>query len=132
MEKIRCLAIDDEQTALDTIREFCAKLGNLDLAGSYTNAFEAVNALNRNHIDLLFLDTHMPGISGLDLMKSLYDPPVLILTSPSKDLAWEGFEHDAADYLVKPFGFDRFSRSVSKAVRFLNRRSTIRFSDGKG
>ncbi|MGB8490183.1 MAG: LytTR family DNA-binding domain-containing protein [Bacteroidales bacterium] len=116
-----CLAIDDEQGSLDTIREFCARLGYLDLAGTYTNAFEAVNALNRNHVDLLFLNTHMPGISGLDLMKSLYDPPVLILTSPSRDFAWEGFEHDAADYLIKPIGFDRFSRSVSKAIRFLSR-----------
>ena len=119
-----CLAIDDEQGSLDKIREFCSRLGYLDLEGTYTNAFEAVNALNRNHIDLLFLDTHMPGISGLDLMKSLYDPPVLILTSRSRDFAWEGYEHDAADYLVKPIGFDRFSRSVSKAIRFMNKESS--------
>jgi two-component system LytT family response regulator len=116
---LNCIAIDDEPLALDIIREFCSKIQYLNLLGTFTNPFEAVQTLNNEQVDLIFLDIMMPQISGFEFLKSLYNPPMVIFTTAYKEYAFDGFENNAVDYLVKPFAFDRFSRSVSKAFQLL-------------
>jgi DNA-binding LytR/AlgR family response regulator len=120
MDKLlNCIAIDDEPFALDLISAFCSKIRYLNLLGTFLNPFEAVQTLNNDQVDLMFLDIQMPHISGLEFLKSLFNPPMVIFTTAFKEYAYEGFEYNAVDYLVKPFAFDRFSRSVSKAFQLL-------------
>ncbi len=122
---LRCIAIDDEPFALDIIGEFCSKIYYLELTGKFTDPFGAIQILNENKVDLIFLDIRMPHISGIDFLKSLYNPPMVIFTSAYKEYALEGFEYDVVDYLVKPFAFDRFLKSVNKAFRLLNSKNSI-------
>ncbi len=116
---LNCIAIDDEIPALDIIKEFCSKIRYVNLTGTFTNPFEAVPVINNNQIDLIFLDIVMPQISGLEFLKSLYNPPMIIFTTAFREYAFDGFEYDAIDFLVKPFAFDRFSKSVNKAFQLL-------------
>jgi two-component system LytT family response regulator len=116
---LNCIAIDDEIPALDLIKEFCSKIRYVNLTGTFTNPFEAVPVINNNQTDLIFLDIVMPQISGLEFLKSLYNPPMIIFTTAFKEYAFDGFEYDAVDYLVKTFAFDRFSKSVNKAFQLL-------------
>jgi DNA-binding LytR/AlgR family response regulator len=120
MDKLlNCIAIDDEPFALDLISAFCSKIRYVNLLGTFLNPFEAVQTLNNDQVDLMFLDIQMPHISGLEFLKSLYNPPMVIFTTAFKEYAYDGFEYNAVDYLLKPFAFDRFSRSVSKAFQLL-------------
>ena len=114
---LKCIAIDDEPLALDIIGEFCSKVYYLDLIDKFTDPFRAFQILNENKVDLIFLDIRMPQISGLEFIKSLYNPPMVIFTTAYKEYALEGFEYNAVDYLVKPFAFDRFSKAVNKAFQ---------------
>lgn len=117
--KMNCIAIDDEPLALDVISEFCSKISYLNLIGTYTNPFDAVQLLNSDKVDLIFLDIQMPQITGLEFLKSLYKPPMVIFTTAFVEYASQGFEYDAIDYLIKPFAFDRFTRSVNKAFQLM-------------
>jgi len=116
---IRCIAIDDEALALDLIEDNIRKIPFLELAGKFTNAFEALNLMNEQAIDLLFLDIQMPDISGIQFLKSLKQKPVVIFTTAFSKYALEGFELDVIDYLLKPYSFERFLKSVNKAHEFL-------------
>jgi DNA-binding LytR/AlgR family response regulator len=116
---MNCIAIDDEPLALDIISEFCSGISYLNLIGIFTNPSEAAKILNSIDIDLMFLDIHMPGTNGLDFLRSLYCPPMVIFTTAYKEHAFQGFEYDAVDYLVKPFGSDRFVRAVNKAYQMM-------------
>jgi DNA-binding LytR/AlgR family response regulator len=116
---MNCIAIDDEPLALDIIIEFCSRIHNLNLVGTFTNPLEAVKILNSIEIDLIFLDIHMPQINGLELFKSLYFPPLVIFTTAYKEHAFQGFEYDAVDYLIKPFSMDRFTKAVNKAHQLM-------------
>lgn len=117
-DSLNCIAIDDDRLALDLISEFCSRSQFLNLTGTFTNPLDAVPVINTGKINLIFLDIVMPQISGLDFLKSLYNPPMVIFTTAFKEYAAEAFENNAADYLVKPFTFERFSRAVSKAFRY--------------
>jgi DNA-binding LytR/AlgR family response regulator len=116
---MNCIAIDDEPLALDVISEFCRGINFLNLNGTFTNPFDAVELLNSQNIDLVFLDIHMPQITGIDFLRSLYHPPMIIFTTAFKEYAPLGFDIDAVDYLIKPFAFDRFVKSVNKADMLL-------------
>jgi DNA-binding LytR/AlgR family response regulator len=116
---MNCIAIDDEPLALDVISEFCKAINFLNLKGTFTNPFDAVDLLNSQNIDLIFLDIHMPQINGIDFIRTLFHPPMIIFTTAYKEYAPLGFEIDAVDYLVKPFAFDRFVKSVNKAEMFM-------------
>jgi DNA-binding LytR/AlgR family response regulator len=117
--KLNCIAIDDEPLALDLIGEFCSRIPFLNLAGSFTNPFDAVQALNNDKIDLLFIDIRMPQISGIEFLHTLYNPPLVIITTAYQEYAHDGFENNAVDFLLKPFSFERFSRAVNKAYQHL-------------
>lgn len=116
---MNCIAIDDEPLALDIISEFCSKISYLNLIGTFINPMDAVELLNSNKIDLIFLDIHMPHINGLEFLKLLYNPPLVIYATAYKEHAFQGFEYDAVDYLIKPFSFDRFTKSINKAYQLL-------------
>lgn len=118
MEKLKCIAIDDEPLALDLIRQYVARFPALQLVNCFEDAISAAEFLRRQRIDLVFIDINMPDISGLDLVRSLEHRPMIIFTTAYKKFAYEGFELDALDYLLKPIDFNRFSKTISKAIDF--------------
>jgi len=128
---LNCIAIDDEPTALKIISEFCSRIQYVNLMGTFTNPFEAVHTVNNNQVDLIFLDIMMPQISGLEFLKTLYNPPMIIFATAYKEYAFDAFECDAVDYLLKPFAFDRFSKSVNKAFQLLKLKKPPEVSGGE-
>ena len=114
--KIACLIIDDEPAAREILQQYVADDARLDLVALCSNAFEANAILEKQKIDLLFLDINMPRLSGLAFYKSLSKPPAVIFTTAYPEYAVEGFEVDAVDYLLKPFTFERFFKAVSKVA----------------
>ncbi|MCM8568581.1 LytTR family DNA-binding domain-containing protein [Gramella jeungdoensis] len=114
--KPRCLIVDDEPMARDVLRRYFEKLPVLDLVGECSNAIDAFVFLQSNEVDILFLDIRMPELLGTELMQSLKNPPKVIFTTAYKEYAWDGFELDAVDYLLKPIRFDRFLKAVHKAL----------------
>jgi DNA-binding LytR/AlgR family response regulator len=120
---MNCLAIDDEPLALNVIKDFCKKISYLHLVGTCTSAAEAIKFLSQHEINLVFLDIHMPHISGLEFIKSLSSPPLVIFTTAFTEHALQGFELSAVDYLVKPIPFERFLKAVNKAYELINLRN---------
>lgn len=112
---LKAIAIDDEPIALEIIRTLAAKIGFLEVAGTYTDAFEAAKRLRQDRIDLLFLDIKMPDISGVEFLRSIPHPPMVIFTTAYSEHAVESFELDAVDYLLKPFSQARFLKACNKA-----------------
>ena len=117
------IAIDDEPIALDIIRSHASKVPFVDLNAAFTNAFEAISYLQANKIDLIFLDIKMPDINGIDFLKSLTKPPMVIFTTAYTEHAVQSFELDAVDYLLKPFSLSRFLKACNKAHELFNLRS---------
>ena len=110
-----CIIIDDEETARVIIKTLCNEIENLTIIDEFPNAIEAIKFLNENEIDLIFLDIHMPEFNGLDLIKSLKNPPKIILTTSDKKFAIEAFEYDCiVDYLLKPIEIPRFEKAILK------------------
>ncbi|WP_338839748.1 LytTR family DNA-binding domain-containing protein [Flavobacterium ginsenosidimutans] len=108
------LIIDDEPIAHRIIENYCENLQHLQKKGNFYNAFEAMEFLNKNAVDLLFLDINMPKLSGFDFLKTLPNPPKIIVTTAYKEFALEGYELNVSDYLLKPFNFDRFLKAINK------------------
>jgi DNA-binding LytR/AlgR family response regulator len=113
---IRVIIVDDEPLALDVLETYIEKTPDLTLVRRCANALEAREALQNEQIDLMFLDIQMPQITGIDFLKSLNNPPLVIFTTAYPNYAVEGFELDALDYLLKPISFDRFLKAVNRAV----------------
>ncbi len=114
------IAIDDEPMALEVIKALSAKVGFIELRACFTNAFDALPYLAKERTDLIFLDIKMPDISGIDFLKSVPDPPLVIFTTAYSEHAVDGFDLDAVDYLLKPFSLSRFLKAVNKAQEQLN------------
>lgn len=114
MKKIRCLLIDDEPLALQVLASYVEKLDYLELAGTCHNAIDALNLLQKTRVDLLLLDIQMPGLTGIDFLKSLPHKPRVIFTSAYTQYALEGYELNVVDYLVKPVSFERFVIAINK------------------
>lgn len=110
-----CIAIDDEPMALSLLENFINKIPFLKLEGAYESPFDVMQTNQLAQIDLLFLDINMPDLSGIDFIKSVKNPPMVIFTTAYHEYALEGFELDAIDYLLKPMPFERFLRAVNKA-----------------
>lgn len=116
--KIRCIAIDDEPPALMLMKEYISRIPELHLEGVFEDAVKGQSFLKEQGTDLLFVDINMPDISGLELVRSLTDPPMVIFTTAYKNFAIDGFELNAVDYLVKPIAFERFEKAVRKAADY--------------
>jgi DNA-binding LytR/AlgR family response regulator len=123
---IRCLCIDDESLALEMMEDFIRKVPFLQLVAICNNPINAFTILETEQIDLLFIDIEMPEISGIQFIKSLKQRPYVIFSTAYTKYALEGFELDVIDYLLKPFSFDRFYKSVAKVrdVQLLTKQST--------
>lgn len=115
MEDIECLIVDDEPIARDIMVDFCTYIPSLHIAGICANALEARQILESVKVDLLFLDIHLPVLDGIQFLKTLKNPPVVIFTTAYQQYAVNAFELTACDYLVKPFLLDRFIIAVDKA-----------------
>ncbi|TWI83397.1 LytTR family two component transcriptional regulator [Lacibacter cauensis] len=120
---LKCVAIDDELPALQLMQKYIADHPQLQLLQTFTDAVSASEYLKHTRIDLLFVDINMPDITGLDLVRSLTHPPMIVFTTAYKKFAIDGFELDAVDYLLKPISFERFSKAVQKAADYYNYKS---------
>ena len=117
------IAIDDEPIALDIIKSHASKVPFITLQETFTDAFAAITYLQQHKIDLIFLDIKMPDISGIDFLKSLSKPPMVVFTTAYTEHAVQSFELDAVDYLLKPFSLSRFLKACNKAHELFNLRS---------
>lgn len=108
------LIVDDEYIAHEIIQGYCDKLPNFKLAKKCYDAIEALTYLQSNHVDLMFLDLNMPKLKGFEFLKSLQNPPKVIVTTAYKEFALDGFELNVIDYLLKPFSFERFIKAINK------------------
>ena len=126
---MKAIAIDDEPIALEIIKAHAAKVPFLDLKAVFTDAFKALEFLQRENVDLIFLDIKMPAISGIEFFNSLNKKPLLIFTTAYSEHAVTSFEMDAVDYLLKPFSLARFIKGCNKAFELYNFRTTTDESD---
>jgi two-component system, LytTR family, response regulator len=120
---MKAIAIDDEPLALEIIKAHASKVPFLELGATYTDAFKALEYLQRESVDLLFLDIKMPDISGIDFFGSLSRKPLVIFTTAYTEHAVTSFELDAVDYLLKPFSLARFIKGCNKAFELYNFRN---------
>lgn len=121
--KYNCIIVDDEPLAIEVIKTHVVTLGIFNIAGECSNTVEAFQILSSAKIDLMFLDIQMPGMKGTDFLKSLVNPPKVILTTAYRDYALEGFELNVVDYLLKPIPYDRFLRAVDKFINSESRKT---------
>jgi len=111
---VRCIIIDDEKPARDLIKAYVKKVSHLELLGDFPNPIDAMATINNQQVDLVFLDIQMPGLTGLDYIKTLTVKPAIILTTAYPQYALEGYELDVLDYLMKPIPFERFLKAINK------------------
>jgi DNA-binding LytR/AlgR family response regulator len=111
---IKCIIVEDETLAQDVIKDHLRKIKEFELVGIYRNAPEDMEALRTNEVDVMFLDIYLPGMTGLDMLRSLPDPPLVVLTTAYAEYALESYEFSVIDYLLKPISFERFSKAVNK------------------
>ncbi|HEY0175514.1 MAG TPA: response regulator, partial [Pedobacter sp.] len=112
---IKCLIVDNEPLNLEIMESFISKVDYLELSGRCEDAFEAMDFLQKNEVDLLFCDIQMPKINGLELVSSLPDPPAIIFATAFGEYAMNGFDIGVVDYLLKPISFQRFLKACNKA-----------------
>ncbi len=113
---IKYIIIDDEHIAHDIIKGYCDLLPNMEFMAHCYDAIEALEYLNKNKVDLLFLDLNMPKLKGFQFLKTLVNPPKVIVTTAYNEFALESYELNVVDYLLKPFSFERFLKAVNKIV----------------
>ncbi len=113
---VSCLVVDDEELARVLLAHYIEKTPSLQLIDTCSNALRAMSILHQRPVDLLFLDIQMPDLTGLDLLKALLHKPVVIFTTAYEQYAVEGYEMEAADYLLKPFSYERFTQAVARAM----------------
>ena len=111
---MNCIIIEDQAPAQRILKRYIEDLGSLELLATFSDAIEAMSFLKTSSVDLIFLDIHLPKLSGIDFLKSISNPPKVILTTAFPDYALESYDLDVVDYLLKPFSFQRFVKAVSK------------------
>jgi len=114
MSKLKCIIIEDEPLAVKVLSDYIAQIPFLELKGAFKDAILATDFLRYNTVDLLFLDIHLPKLKGMAFLKTLSNPPAVIITTAYHQYAVEGFDLNVTDYLLKPFEFERFLIAVNK------------------
>lgn len=123
--KIKCLIIDDEPLAINVIKSYLQQIDDFEISETFNNAIDGLNFLKSNTVDVIFLDINMPVLDGINFIKSLENPPLLIITSAYDEFALETYELDVLDYLIKPIEFPRFMKALNKVNRRLENNTTI-------
>lgn len=123
--KINCLIIDDEPLAINVIKNYLEPVENFEVTNTFSNPIEGLNFLKNNKVDVIFLDINMPVLDGINFIKSLENPPILIITSAYSQFAIETYELDVLDYLVKPIEFPRLMKTLNKISKRLNNNSNV-------
>ena len=126
---ISCIAIDDEPKALEVIERYCGKTGIVDLKATFREPLKAIEFLNSEKVDLIFLDINMPDLSGMQLVQTLSPRPMIIFTTAYSHYAVESYDLNALDYLLKPITFERFLAAVNKAAAALSPKNTTANED---
>jgi DNA-binding LytR/AlgR family response regulator len=111
---IHCIIIEDQPPAQRVLKKYIGDMGNMALKATFADALQATDFLKTEPVDLIFLDIHLPKISGIDFLKALAHKPYVILTTAFSEYALESYQYDVVDYLLKPFSFERFVQAVSK------------------
>lgn len=133
MRKIRCIAIDDEPMALEKLSNYIQRIPYFELVGVCESVFEAKKLLKEDKIDAMFIDINMPDVNGLDFVKSLTEPPMVVFTTAHAEYAVDSYKVRAVDYLLKPYGFDDFHRAASniyKQYRLISQNSCPSIEEG--
>jgi len=118
--KIKCIIIDDEPLAISIIQNYLKDISNLELVGAFNNPINALNTIENNEVDVLFLDINMSQMNGLEFLKTLTVKPLVVITTAYREFAVESFDLDVLDYLVKPIPFDRFVKATNKITNRFN------------
>ena len=126
---LRCLVVDDDPLSVQVVLNCIANTPFLTSAGSFTDPVEAAESLRTDPVDLLFLDVEMPLLSGIELLRTLYQPPLVVLITSSVNYAVEAFEQAVVDYLVKPVSYPRFLQAAQKAADTVERRAAAAAHD---
>lgn len=117
---MNCIIIDDEATARIIVQQLCSTIENLNVVEEFPNAIQALMYLNKQSVDLIFLDIHMPDFTGFDLIQTLKNPPKIIVTTSDKDFALKAFDYDCiVDFLLKPIAKSRFLKAIKKVEKSL-------------
>lgn len=111
---MRCIIVEDQPPAQRILKKYIGDYGLIELVGTFTDAIQALEFMKANSVDLIFLDIHLPKLSGIDFLKTLDKPPAVILTTAFPEFALESYELNVVDYLLKPFSFPRFIKAVGK------------------
>jgi len=122
-QKIKCIVVDDEPLAHRVIEKYAEDIPNIDIVFKCKDAIEAMQVIDEKSVDLIFLDINMPKISGINFLKTLKNPPLVIIATAYSEYAIEGFELDVTDYLMKPFSFERFLKAVQKVQEKLREKN---------
>lgn len=116
---MKAIVIDDEMTARMIIKQVADDIPNLEIVNEFPNALQAIKYLNKNTVDVIFLDIHMPDFTGFDFIESIKNPPKIVLTTSDRNFALEAFEYKfVVDYLVKPIELERFEKAIDKVKTF--------------
>ncbi len=119
--KVNCIVVDDEHLARQYIKDYIEKLPFLEFKGDFNSPLKAMDVIKTENIDLIFLDIQMPDITGLEFLRTLQNPPYVIITTAYKEYAIEGFELNVCDYLLKPFSFERFLNASNKVLALIEK-----------
>lgn len=130
--KLRCVIVDDEPLSIDVLQGYLDKMPNIDVVATFNDPLVVFDFLNKNEVDFLLLDIEMPNLSGIDLIKSLINPPLVIITSANKNYALEGYELNVVDYLLKPISLSRLTKSIGKLMDINSNKPVINQSIQSG
>ena len=120
---MNCIIIDDETAARAIVGQLCTKVPELHILQEFDNAIEAIKFLNQQEVDVVFLDIHMPGFTGIDFVQTLKNPPKIVLTTSDTEFAIAAYEYEfIVDYLVKPITFERFEKCIQKVKKSLSKK----------
>ncbi|UNY99213.1 response regulator transcription factor [Zhouia spongiae] len=129
--KLKCVIIDDEPLAVNVIKNYVSQISSLELLNTFNSAIESMDFLQKNNVDLLFLDINMPLLNGLDFIQNMEKCPLIVITTAHEEYAVKSYELEVLDYLVKPIPFNRFLKAVNKAQKEIESHSKETFTGEK-